>query len=173
MPRPRSVESGSAESGSAESGSIGSGSIWLCGKHVVGPDPEAALVRARGAGLIVCLNQRHELADRYPEYLDWLRAESGRRALWLPIPDLHAPTIEEVRPVVDRIVRALPSGVVIHCGAGIGRAPTVAICVLLTVGYPLDAALHLVAERRPMAGPESGTQRTLVEAFATDARSGR
>ncbi|MDA3040409.1 MAG: hypothetical protein O3C27_12950 [Actinomycetota bacterium] len=143
----------------------GRGTLWLCGKHVVGPDPDAALVRAAGSGLIVCLNERHEIDDRYPGYVRWLRSEE-RRGLWHPIPDLHAPTVEEITPVVDRIVEALPHGVIIHCGAGIGRAPTVAICTLIRVGYQLDEALTLVADRRPMAGPESGAQRTLVEDFA-------
>ncbi len=147
------------------------GSMWLCGKHVVGPDPERALRRADGAGLIVCLNQHHELADRYPTYVDWLRAESEGRALWHPIPDLHAPSMELIGPVVDRIVERLPEGVVIHCGAGIGRAPTIAVCALLAVGMDLGTALALVADRRPMAGPESGAQQALVEAFANASQS--
>ncbi len=143
----------------------GRGTLWLCGKHVVGPDPEAALVRAGNARLIVCLNQRHEIADRYPGYVDWLQADDDR-GLWFPIPDLHAPDVDEILPVVERVVAALPDGVVIHCGAGIGRAPTLAICALLRVGRSLEEALAEVAERRPMAGPETGAQRALVEAFA-------
>ncbi len=149
----------------------GRGTLWLCGKHVVGPDPEAALERAGGAGLIVCLNEAHEIVDRYPSYVQWLQAADGR-GLWHPIPDLHAPTVEVILPIVDRIVEALPDGVVIHCGAGIGRAPTVAICTLLRVGYRLDDALALVADRRPMGGPESGAQQTLVETFARSRTSG-
>ena len=36
------------------------GALWLCGKRVVGPDPEAALQRA-GADTIVSFNERFEL----------------------------------------------------------------------------------------------------------------
>ena len=39
------------------------GALWLCGKHVVGPDPVAALARV-DATTIVCLNERYELDDR-------------------------------------------------------------------------------------------------------------
>ncbi len=161
---PRSLDGGLDPVSVDGCGTLCRGTIWLCGKHVVGPDPEAALARAENARLIVCLNERHEIADRYPGYVQWLQGDD--RGLWFPIPDLHAPNVDEILPVVERVVEALPTGVVIHCGAGIGRAPTLAICALLQVGLSLDDALTLIAERRPMAGPESGAQRALVEAFA-------
>ena len=53
-----------------------------------------------------------------------------------------------------------------HCAAGIGRTGTMAVCVLVAFGTPLDEALRIVGEARPMAGPEVGAQRELVEAFA-------
>ena len=33
------------------------GRLWLCGKHVVGPDPQAAMDRV-GADSIICFNPR-------------------------------------------------------------------------------------------------------------------
>ena len=47
----------------------GPGRVWLCGKHFIGPDPEVALERT-GAAVVVCLNERGELEDRYPEYVE-------------------------------------------------------------------------------------------------------
>ena len=144
------------------------GELWLCGKHAVGADPEATLGRIGGTGTIVCLNQRGELEDRYPEYVAWLREHLGDRALWFPIPDLHAPSLADLRPVLAEIRRRLTAGghVLVHCGAGIGRAGTVAVCVLMEHGLSRDEALAVVVAHRPMAGPEVGAQRELVDELA-------
>ena len=145
-----------------------SGELWLCGKHVVGADPDAALERIGAPGTIVCLNQPAELGDRYPGYVDWLRRHAGTTALWFPIPDLHAPALGELRPLLAEIARRLADGghVLVHCGAGIGRAGTVAVCVLMQHGQSRDEALAHVADHRPMAGPEVGAQRQLVDELA-------
>jgi protein-tyrosine phosphatase len=60
--------------------------------------------------------------------------------------------------------------VLVHCGAGIGRAGTVAVCVLMEHGVGRDDALALVARHRPMAGPEVGAQRHLVDELAATLR---
>ena len=149
----------------------GSGRLWLCGKHLVGPDPEAAL-RALGATTVVCLNERHELADRYPDYVAWLAAQPPTRALWHPVPDLGAPTPAAAESLVGELRRRLAGGqgLLVHCGAGLGRAGTIAAAIRVRLGQPLDRALAVVASSRPMAGPEAGAQaellRTLAEAVS-------
>ena len=40
------------------------GRLWLCGKHLLGPDPEGVLEQT-GASTIVCLTEEHELVDRF------------------------------------------------------------------------------------------------------------
>jgi protein-tyrosine phosphatase len=147
------------------------GRLWLCGKHVVGPDPEGTLARV-GASVIVCLTQAGELNDRYPDYVGWLQANLGSRAMWFPIDDLHAPTVERAAPFIDDVVARLDDGdcVLMHCAAGIGRSGTMAVGVLLALGMTLDEALAHVAAHRPMAGPEVGAQRKLVEALANRRR---
>lgn len=139
----------------------------MCGKHVVGPDPEGLLARV-GADTIVCLNQAHELVDRYPHYLDWLRSNVPDRAVWFPVPDLHAPSADEARPFLDELLDRLRlgHGLVVHCGAGIGRAGTTAAALLVLAGMPLADALAHVRAHRPAAGPEVGAQRSLVEELA-------
>lgn len=143
------------------------GSLWLCGKHAIGPDVEGLLATI-GATTVICLTERHELADRYPDYVEWLDRHRGGRAVWFPIPDLHAPTLDRARPLVDEIGRRRDRGehLVMHCAAGLGRAGTIATCVLIDAGVDHDTALRIVAEHRPMAGPEVGAQRVLVERFA-------
>ena len=77
----------------------GPGRLWLCGKHFIGPDPEVALERT-GAAVVVCLNERDELEDRYPEYVDWLLHTAADRAIWFPLPR-HA------RPIARRCAAAV------------------------------------------------------------------
>lgn len=141
------------------------GALWLCGKRVVGPDPDAALARV-GADTLVCLNEREELESEFPDYVEWLERNRRRRAIWFPIPDLHAPPLADALELVDELDQRLRTGegLILHCAGGIGRAPTMAICILIARGWSsADASAH-VAEHRPMAGPEAGAQRELVAA---------
>ncbi len=139
------------------------GRLWLCGKHTIGPDPEALMARV-GADGVVCLNHEHELAERYPTYVTWLRTQPPARVVWHPIHDLHAPTLEEFTPVLTDLVDRLAAGdrMIVHCAAGIGRAGTVAVAVLVSLAVPLDEALDRVRRHRPAAGPEVGAQLELV-----------
>jgi hypothetical protein len=143
------------------------GRLWLCGKHLVGPDPDAALSRA-GASTVVCLNQEHELRERYPHYVAWLRHHQHDRAVWHPVPDLHAPELDEMLGLLRRLRTRLDEGesLLAHCGAGIGRAGTLAACLLISMGSSAQGALALVARSRPTAGPEAGAQQELVDAVA-------
>ena len=143
------------------------GGLWLCGKHFVGPDVEEALGKT-GATVVVCLNEAPELEDPYPDYVRWLAHDP--RAIWHPVPDLHAPGPDEARALVQRLRGHIDAGetLLVHCGAGIGRAGTVAAAILMTMGVPADDAVALVAASRPMAGPEAGAQRDLLAALAGD-----
>lgn len=139
------------------------GRLWLCGKHAIGPDPEGLMARV-GADGVVCLTQEHELAERYPTYLAWLRAQPPTRVVWHPIPDMHAPTLEEFAPVLTGLVDRVAAGerLIVHCAGGVGRAGTVAVAMLVSLAVPLDEALVHVRRHRPAAGPEVGTQLDLV-----------
>lgn len=141
------------------------GHLYLCGKHHIAPDP-LAVVERLDIETVVCLNQQHELVGRYPDYVQWL-ASAGSRAIWHPVPDLHAPSLADASRLADEILRRLDNNhnVLIHCGAGVGRAGTMAAAVLVRRGVPLERALAEVADARPMAGPEAGAQRSLLEAM--------
>jgi protein-tyrosine phosphatase len=143
------------------------GALWLCARNDVAPDPEAALAWAE-ASTIVCLNHIDELALRFPDYVDWLRANMGGRAIWYPIQNFRAPSARSVMPVVrmitDRLERG--EGVVMHCAAGQGRAGTMATCVLMALGASTADAVRTVASHRVFAGPGSASQWALIEGVA-------
>jgi hypothetical protein len=143
------------------------GRLWLCGKHYIAPDPERALDRI-GATTAVCLTEPAELIDRYPDYVAWLGANQPDRALWWPIPDLHAPDLDRALLLLDELRSRLQSGqsLLVHCGAGIGRAGTMAAALLVTFGSTPEEAVAHVAAHRPMAGPEAGPQTELLEALS-------
>jgi protein-tyrosine phosphatase len=150
----------------------GPGRLWLCGKHFIGPDVEVALAQV-GASTVVCLTERRELSDRYPDYVDWLRTAPPTHAVWHPIHDMHVPPLHTAAALVDDLVARLDRGEVllVHCAAGIGRSGTIAVAILLAMGVDLDAALTTVAASRPMAGPEAGVQSDLLRALAATYRS--
>jgi len=151
------------------------GELWLCGKHHIAADVDAVLERT-GATTIACLTRREELADRYPRYVDWLDQRSVITALgehdcgavWFPIDDLSAPGLDAYRPFLDDLVYRLQHGehVVVHCAAGIGRAGTTAVALLMLLGVEIDDALATVRANRPMAGPEVGAQLDLITELA-------
>lgn len=146
---------------------IASGGLSLCGKHAIGPD-RAAAMDSCGATTVVCLVEPYELTDRYPEYVAWLEANVGGRAVWFPIHDLHAPMAATVAPLITDLVRRLDDDehLLMHCAAGIGRTGTIATVLLMELGMERGAALAHVASHRPMAGPEVGAQLELVNAWA-------
>lgn len=154
------------------------GRLWLAGKRYVAPDPAGAAASVT-ATTVVCLCESFELEERWPHYVDWLEAAGasagsssrssagaspGVRALWWPIPDLHAPPAESARGLVAEITTRLDAGegVLVHCGAGMGRAGTVAAAVLMHYGLTAHEAVAAVAGARPGAGPEVGAQTDLL-----------
>lgn len=143
------------------------GRLWLCGKRFIGPDPEAA-VEYVAADAVVCLNEEHEL-ERYPGYIEWLKAQPTERLLWCPIPDLHAPSQSTAAELLDELRGRLDAGerFLIHCGGGIGRAGTIAAGLLIMMGESPAEAVARVRAHRPLGGPEAGAQTELLEWLST------
>ncbi len=147
----------------------GPGRLWLCGKHFVAPDPDAALART-GTTTVICLCELGELSSRYPDYVDWLRSSQPSRALWFPVADLSVPAADHRDELLGELQRRLRTGerLLMHCGAGLGRAGTLAVALLITAGVELGEAAARVAGQRPMAGPQSPVQSDFLVELATD-----
>ncbi len=88
-----------------------------------------------------------------------LRAEFDDRARglalaeysYLPTEDNTAPTMEHLEEGVTFIRRIIDKGgnVYVHCGSGVGRAPTMAAAYLVSEGLTLDEAIARIQEVRP------------------------
>jgi protein-tyrosine phosphatase len=70
---------------------------------------------------------------------------------YIPTVDDQAPTLEQLDEGVRFIKRVIDSGgtVYIHCGAGVGRAPTMAAAYLIATGMSLEGSLELIRKVRP------------------------
>jgi protein-tyrosine phosphatase len=92
-----------------------------------------------------------------------LRAEVANEGHWpdevtvrtLGIVDHRAPGLDELAELARWIVEAIRRGdvVLIHCHAGMGRAATTAIAVLMELGYSLPDAYNTLREARPIIAP--------------------
>lgn len=135
------------------------GALVLAGLDAVGPDA-AALLDHVGAETLVCLQTDAEIERRYPSYLRWLTEPDPHEALRLPIEDhlvpADGPMLSLIEAIVDRLERG--EGVVVHCGAGWGRAGLVGALVLVAHGATVEESLDRVRAARPAAGPQSGDQ---------------
>jgi protein-tyrosine phosphatase len=142
------------------------GSLWLHAMPGRAEPVDALWAWARDVGLdaIVCLAGDGEIAARSPAYAEALAAGNGPCAIErLAIPDFGVPDdAEAFAGLAARIATRLREGrrVLIHCGAGIGRTGTLAVCVLLAMGYTRAAAEAAV--RASGSHPETAAQQDLV-----------
>ncbi len=121
-----------------------------------------------GAKVLVTLLEAFEMRKLgIPELLPTAR-RLGLQTLWLPIPDVTAPTdLEGTTKLVEGIIKAMSEGetVVIHCRGGLGRSGTIAACCLVACGRAPEEAIELVRMARPGA-VEVHDQEAFVGRFA-------
>ncbi|MCY3577995.1 MAG: dual specificity protein phosphatase family protein [bacterium] len=144
------------------------GSLHATAFAVTGPDPAAALEDV-GAEVMVCLLTDSEIAMRFPDYPAWLADPAPHQALHVPMVDQGVTGDDTIRELVDDINQHLDqgTGVMVHCGAGYGRAGIVCISVLTSRGMDLDDAVAAVRAARPAAGPQSHSQEAQITRLAT------
>ncbi len=96
------------------------------------------------SGIHACVNMRIERDDA-------ARGIALAQYLHLPTVDDDAPTIEHLQKGVQFIDGVIQSGgkVYIHCGAGVGRAPTMGAAYLIAQGHTLQEALAMIRKVRP------------------------
>src|SRR5947208_1297539 len=100
-------------------------------------------LRRQGIELLVSL-----IEDRLRR--DWVN-DSGLLVFHEPVPDMEAPTQEQLDRCVSAIERAhqRDMGVAVHCGAGLGRTGVVLACYLVSRGLNAQNAIARVRRLRP------------------------
>lgn len=71
--------------------------------------------------------------------------------LWLPVPDHHAPTNEQLFIGTSVLTEAEEKGYIVyaHCKNGHGRSPSLVIAHFIRKGMPYEKAYKFVASKRP------------------------
>jgi hypothetical protein len=131
--------------------------------HVGGQFRRRGWRRLAARGVTAVVNMRRELDDR-------ALGIAPPRYLYLPTIDDQAPTLEQLREGVDFVGTEIArgGGVYIHCGAGVGRAATMAAAYLVHSGLSLDEAWARVRKVRPFVRP-TAAQIAQLERFAETA----
>jgi protein-tyrosine phosphatase len=102
--------------------------------------------RLHALGIRAVLNLQAEREDRF-------RGPQPDRTLRVPVTDFHAPTIMQLSEGVEFIAASHADrlSVLVHCHAGVGRAPLMAAAYLIAVhNMPLLSALSHLRAARPI-----------------------
>jgi protein-tyrosine phosphatase len=131
------------------------------------------LKRQEVGTLVSCL-ERSEVERYALEREGELCRALGIDFLSYPIPDHTAPkemrsTSLFARGLAERVRRG--EGVMVHCLAGIGRSPTIAGAVLLSLGERLDDVLRRMSDARGYPVPEMPEQYAWMERYADGIRN--
>ena len=126
--------------------------LWVGGQH-----------RPKGwkwmqdQGITAIVNLRKEFDDAVVEI-------APPNYLYLPTIDNTPPTIEDLQRGVDFITQEIENGgkVYIHCGVGVGRAPTLAACYLTSTGMSPAQAWYTIRQTRPFVLPRPSQARQVL-----------
>jgi len=91
----------------------------------------------------------------------------GQKHLHLVTKDNTPPKLEDLKRGAEFIREEINAGgkVYVHCGVGVGRAPTMAAAYLIITGLSPDEALSKIREVRPFVHL-TGKQRNILTEFA-------
>ncbi len=102
------------------------------------------------------------------EFDDLAARVAPDRYLHLPTDDDQAPTLQQLESGVAFIAQEIERGgsVYVHCGSGVGRAPTLVAAYLVYSGLPPDQAWARIRCVRPFIRP-TRVQFSRIEEFNT------
>jgi len=144
--------------------------VWITPELALGPRFQKSEVGALArAGIGSVIDVRSEASDD-----EQALAGHGIRLLHLPVDDRQAPTQAQLEEATKWALQEIAAGrrMYVHCRSGIGRSPSLAIAVLLAMGYPLPDAYDAVRRRRVWATLSVG-QWEALEQFERSLRARR
>lgn len=105
---------------------------------------------------------------------DIKKGVAPERYLHLPTTDNTPPTLDDLKRGVNFIEQEIEAGgeVYVHCGVGVGRAPTMAAAYLVSTGMTAAEAWWTIRKARPFIWPMKG-QIAQIERFAEALRQDR
>jgi len=122
---------------------------WVATDLAIGSDiRDLDFLRRQGISAVVGLQ-----AERLDEESK-LRS-AGIEYLRVPIKDGHAPELSQIQSMVSWINKQAENGrkVYMHCAAGVGRAPTMAIAYLVSTGLTADQAFAEIKQKHHDTDP--------------------
>ena len=129
--------------------------------HVGGQYRQRGWKRLAARGITAVVNLRIEFDDAAANI-------APPRYLYLPAVDDTPPTLEQLHEgcgfIAEEVARG--GGVYVHCGAGIGRAATMAAAYLVSTGLSTEQAWGSIRAVRPFIRPKP-IQVEQVERFAS------
>jgi len=129
------------------------------GLHVGGQYRRRGWPRLAARGVTAVVNLRTEFDDN-------AAGIAPERYLYLPAIDDTPPTLEQLREGIAFMTEEIAQGggVYVHCGAGVGRAPTMAAAYLASTGLSPADAWAKIRQARPFIRPKP-VQVAQVERF--------
>ena len=114
-------------------------------------------LRSQSIELLISLNED-------PPRRAWIN-EAGLFLVHVPVPDLTAPTFEQLQQCVSAMQKAHVQGrgVAVTCGAGMGRTGTVLACFLVTEGSSAKNAIARIRRLRPGSIENQEQEHAVVE----------
>ncbi|MBN2002310.1 MAG: dual specificity protein phosphatase family protein [Anaerolineae bacterium] len=127
--------------------------------YVGGQPRRHGIERMRALGISAVVNLREESDDVQ-------RGVALDHYLWLPTTDDAPPILEDLEKGCNFIAEQIAAGrgVYIHCAAGVGRAPTMAVAYLVSTGLAAKQAWDMVYRVRPFIRP-TPKQIAVIEAL--------
>jgi protein-tyrosine phosphatase len=134
---------------------------WITPELALGPRFEKRQVGALArAGIGSVIDVRSEASDD-----EEALAKHDIRLCHLPVDDRRAPTQAQLEEATQWALKEIAAGrrIYVHCRSGIGRSPSLAIAILMAMGYPLPDAYDAVRRRRAWATLSAGQWEALEQ----------
>ncbi len=138
-------------------------------------DVEKDLMRLKteyNTNTIVTLIEQFEFSNLKISDLRPKIFEKGMKSIWFPIKDGHIPECgEETMAKFDLLISYLfdllviGENLIVHCMGGLGRAGTVATCLLIKAGKSYEEALQVVRKTRKGA-VENSLQEEFIKNYS-------